>query len=399
MTKSTRVIAETHSSPHAPSYDEIFKKDTAFISISGVGSQSTGNTCIDSVTTGCRYIDVKYGTKGVVRDAIAAFQDMRCVNNQCAFRVGNHNKDTQERVKNLTRAIVDCLTRDKYKYVVVIGCSHGSLIVHAAFLHVQMMVARELLANKLFIFTVSSPYYLPKDLVPQATRGRLPKLVNAYHKKDPLVNTLQFSLLCNKLYNLSCSKVPDLSMVKPDTTFYSAAVVSFWLDKVSLFKKKKTLYTLREAHTGKYHYDPINATMVIDGNAHIQALVENTPLAVNDIRKWEIFEKPSMRYHHATTYLLVPMFAASYLTHLRAIENTVPISMAIQEEKSKKEKVWDRFYTLCSDEQASSIIRLTDTKRTHKVYERNDGTKYIKVSGENVLLSSIRGKYRYVRDQ
>ncbi len=362
-----------------PKYDDLFEKNTAFIMIQGVGSTCNNDLCVMDVPNENIFYKLDYKSRGVVSDFIQARYDATCKDGSCEHRIGTAREHTRERLNNLTNIIVACLNNNhQIKKVVVIGCSHGSLIVHGAFLRVQMMVDNSKIAEKLFIFTIGSPHYLPKDLVPTISSLTHPKLLNAYHVDDPIINLLGSKLIPEWVFPRQIPVLQGVTISEP-----------YQMTEPAEFKAESE---------GKYYYDTSTSTLVVSGNYHIEAFFSHYKIeefqgrAAQDIIKYKRKHLTSLSsaYHHVTPYILLPLFSSDkHLYTLKFVDTTRKFANCVgQIGGARKDK---------------KVIRLTETNKVYTVYVNNEGKTYIKTRGKRgentktIMLSSIRGKYRYVR--
>ena len=330
-----------------PNYCNVFKEKTAFIIIEGVGSFGD-KVCIKVGTQ--QYYKVAYNSQGTFNDILAARHDT----NNIAKGSLAARPNTLDRLRNLTTKIIGYLNNQEFDKVVIIGCSHGALIVYGALLRVQMMVESDLIKTKLYVFTIGSPYYIPKDLL--LNDQNTPKLLNAYCADDKYIKCINFLpswMVCTKLPK---NKTPPNVPLYDESKAILIVPKTFYNGKVIDFDRR----VFPEDILGQFNYE-------------------------------------SEYYTHTTPYILSPVF--SDCDSLGILENIGTPNYLISNLGVKG-----------CDKQGgakSSVnvrVKLLKTNKTYKVYVNSAGKKYVKFrgtkgSGENVLLSSIRGKYRYVRDQ
>ena len=140
----------------------------------------------------------------------------------------------------------------------------------------DMSVTYEQLANKLYIFTIGSPRYLPAGLIPSETVPQPPKLLNVYYFDDPVVNSLKF--------------VP---------TFIFAKRIP---QNLSLYKEP--------------YYDPINAIYIVNETNAMVCLAHTS--ADYDLK---LREANKTYYKHISPYMLLSLFKNDkHLFHLHNMD-------------------------------------------------------------------------------
>jgi hypothetical protein len=340
----SRVKPEPILLPDFSKYTD-FEKNTAFVIIFGVGSKGR-DLCIKVETN--YYEEVSYNSQGGLRDVFEAQQNAKDLAKSGNIHIIKQH--TRERMKKLTESIKKYLIHPDIRKVVVIGCSHGSLLVHGAFLRVQMdmQVTYDLIATKLYIFTIGSPRYLPADLIPSIAGSPLPKLLNVYYNEDPTVNALNY--IPKFIFDKRIPKNLDRPRYDKDTAIYI-----------------------------------VNETNAMVCLAH-----------TNASEKVKVTEADTAYFKHSSPYILCSLFQNDrhpfHLHYMQHLYNTGT-------DFSPQCKMSTVKYVARTQEGGSKklTVKLTDTGRLYRVYFNKQQRKYIRRKGEHVMLSSIKGKYRYVR--
>jgi hypothetical protein len=119
-------------------------------------------------------------------------------------RNANLNYDKlHDRVQRLINLIFDLLN-DNIN-LVLIGISHGSLLIHQAILFLKQSFI-DFVKYNIFIYTIGSPRYLPKDLLGSSES---PRVINFYHEKDEFNKILKSAFD----FGVKSLRVPDLSNI------------------------------------------------------------------------------------------------------------------------------------------------------------------------------------------
>lgn len=355
----------TPSSPRLPDniklqyYD---LQDTAIIRIEGMGTNSP--SICKSVPgppdnlkgpKNVHFVNVTYASRGMTRDAISLRS------NSMSLRSGSpdiaNGRESQRRLFELINKIKMYLTSEMNK-VIVIGVSHGSLLVHAAFLKLQMDIdlTPENL-SKLHIYTIGSPRYLPKGLLPEG------RLLNFYHVKDKMIR------LVNMLPFGGC-KVPDLQQAEEQL-------------KRAFHDSETSL------QPGEHLYDPDNAIVYVN-KRNFQPDNITTPV-VQDYYYMPISESRvsptfDLALFHAYPYILYPImdFNTRYaMSELTFFDNT-----------NNPFKLVDCHGTAASQGGANKKQHIKYQNKVYKIRKDKVG-KYITIKKVKTYLKEIRGKYRY----
>lgn len=120
----------------------------------------------------------------------------------------------QTRFLKLVELIEEKLSSENQ--VILVGISHGSLLLHAAILRLQIKLDNLLLLNKLTFYTIGSPRY-PQPWL-------LSKLINFYHEKDTVLRGNLGILKIAHARNPFINKKSNQVMPIDNSSFVSSAV-------------------------------------------------------------------------------------------------------------------------------------------------------------------------------
>jgi len=180
------------------------RNNTVFIVIDGIGTknQSFCNSLIHGDT---RYIFeiFNYDSKNMISDMYTAVKDLSIIRSEKDI----NNFGRQARLTCLISKIKRYLTDDKIDRVITIGISHGSIIMHGAVLSIKNGSIDDKYMNKLNIWTLGSPRYIPQTLLPLLEENK-PRILNFYNTSDSIIRSL---CIINKL--IPSIQVPNLHHV------------------------------------------------------------------------------------------------------------------------------------------------------------------------------------------
>ena len=329
---------------------------TATIMIGGVGTSV--EYCFTKTVNETMYRLIDYSSKGLVRDVINAKDDL------AHLHENKQLSNNRTRLFKLTQAIKDCLTSDKnYERVVVIGVSHGSLLVHGAILRLKMdLTIPTEKFDILHVVTLGSPRYLPKGLTNH--------VYNFYNMSDTIINLLR---RCRNLIDYievpnqpsKTAKWIDLDTTLDATVKQTSGEQTFTTSK-KLNKTISKYYSITENHC---------------------TFVENEEFYCFGI--YNIFNKfitdnvTAVSWHHSVSFNLFPLlrYDAMYFS-------------ATSTERFDGDTTFNKCEAVTVGGHKNQVKFMT---RTHNV-KRNkaNNANYILVDKQKIYLSSIRGKYRYI---
>lgn len=353
-------------------YDTLTK--TAIIRIEGMGT-NTLSICKQkkkSEKENVFFENVSYASRGITTDAKHLLRHSSSFTEN-GFDYSKEGRRSQRRLFELIKTIKNRLVDTTIETVIVIGISHGSLLGHAAFLKLQMdmEVTRDHL-NKLHVYTIGSPRYLPKGLLADT------KLLNFYHVKDKMIR------LVNMLPFGGC-KVPNLKKAEENME------KAFGPSSTTLPADEHQFQAYDKETDPKHHlYDKDNAIVYVNRSNFIPDVLRSE-IHINHPSRYYIptFEKDASGFFnfglfHATHFILYPIMDYTTMWYLDAFpENNIP------------------GFTPCSSVVATAGIGGANKKQhikfQHKVYKiRKDKVgKYITIKKVKTYLKEIRGKYRY----
>lgn len=126
-----------------------------------------------------------------------------------------------------------------YLNIVLIGFSHGSVLIQAVILKIKMkgIISREVLKERITIFSVGSPNIIPPDII---SKDKTNKIFNIYNIYDNILSLGRIFKITKKDY------IPDLSKSHIRTLNFSEG---FWksndnnvMFKYSFDKEKRIIY-------------------------------------------------------------------------------------------------------------------------------------------------------------
>jgi hypothetical protein len=323
--------------------------NTAIISIYGIGN---------NVPTKCNHVErlnvysvnINYESTmnshlfGILDDVYTLLKD--------GHNLKYHNTISQDfhshaRLFKLQNAIKKFILMENLNQVILIGASHGSLIVHGAFLKLQM--DHEVLPihlAKLKIFTIGSPRYLPK--------GLLPNLLNFYHVQDDMIH---FVKKLNIVSFISGFRVPDLAKIAKDVLQIDCNSLkhehAYDADNALVYVNKCNFVKQGDAGKQGYNYNNYLAPYYEDG-----------------------LDKDKKKYiFHSSIHNLYPIM--NYDTRLFMDPKTIYLEK-----------------TDCNMSGGASKQYVKYKEKFYKLRENKKG-KYILVLRAKTYLTTIRGKYRY----
>ena len=169
----------------------------AYIICGGVGTRDVFDPCIHH---GNSYEVVNYGIDSFKWDVLCVFDIVSVIRDIMSMNEfessndphGNNYEAIRSRPKRI-RMIVDKikakLLDDDYPTVVLIGFSHGALILHGAILRLMCCIdVTSVHLNKIRFYTVGAPRY-PSPLLLKAYESESEThLYNVYHQNDQMLN-------------------------------------------------------------------------------------------------------------------------------------------------------------------------------------------------------------------
>lgn len=186
------------------------------------------------------------------------------------------------RLTNLTNAIKISIMNNIYKQVVVIGSSHGALLVHGAILKLKMdlSIDENLHLGKLTIITLSSPRFIPKGLLKNE------KVFNFYNTQDKLIHIYR---KCRFLVDYL--EVPD----EPTFDWISEALKD---KSVSQSENQIKFEETNKPNRPNYKYKESKGVVFVK-DIHLYCL------GTSEV--WESMQEHLFGWYHAIPYNLFPL--------------------------------------------------------------------------------------------
>lgn len=363
---------------------------TVFITIRGVGTNEKDSSRMITArtkTVGLMYfINVDYESFLVPIDIIHAGIDIH--------RIGSQNKKITrgERLNKLTTIIKESLSNKDIKNVIVIGNSHGSILVHAAVLKLRMDVLCDKYINKLCVWTFGSPRYLPQGLLPYMPDGflsDLPRVLNVYNVLDPYIRKLYFLRMI-----MTSLQVPNLNNIDTNYAFLEYPQTTNDANDANYANyANANANALKEKP--KYYYEQNKGFLFVKNSEYYSN--------ANNLEFSKI--KGSIVKYHVTLLNLFPLLDQYYLYIIdfpHWVDNDNPmcnlngmIKYIITYEKGSSNTS-----SSCATSSNGGTIRkhlyLCDNRKKSYIVKIDSNGKYIIIGGKKVYLRNIRGKYRYL---
>ena len=299
------------------------------------------------------YEYVNYGSKSVFKDLLSAIRDMKTLASSKTYI----NLIKEENVEKLKNVILKYIENEEYKdhKIVLIGVSHGSLIIHKAIIDMQNSSQN---FNRLYIFTLGSPRYLPKNLLENNDYNKQPKVINFYNVKDQIVKLL--------------------SKIQPVTKYIKVPNKQFVKD--SIINEYETIINEYEKLTKntKYCYQEKDDSVFV--------LVNIDKLYNKDLKNMSSVVK-----NHASIFNLFPIISYFHLHNI--------FYNNLLNNNSNNGYILEKCITDSNNNIRGGSVKYLTYLLNKKQYviKQDEYGKYILYKKQKVYLKDIKGKYRYVR--
>jgi hypothetical protein len=188
--------------------------------------------------------------------------------------------------------------------IVVIGVSHGSLIVHSAILKIKAIYEPiddliNIFTNRIIVLTLGSPKYLPKTLLNRSSISdnmemKYGNVYNFYNVKDKIYNILH-TIRYIGINNLSYLTFPTLIREKSSDASYN-----------SISEKEKILLGLIPREFPKYKFDREKHIFFVKNTENLKYIKESPP---NDYLIKKLSESTlSIIFYHSVLFHFFPIF-------------------------------------------------------------------------------------------
>lgn len=317
---------------------------------------------------------ISYGSKSIFLDLASAIENIRRV----AHEIPPSNKMLlgRKRLHELENRLVYYLTKTKDINIVVVGISHGSIIVHSAILKLKMHLdstIQDNLNKRVTIVTLGSPRYLPVKLLSSG------KIYNFYNIEDPLVF---------KLSSLPYVKVPSLDSINIDKDINPA-----------IEKSTNAPENYNKDELPKYYYNKNKGIVLV---RNIEAFVDVYYPEFNYGKKPEdtFKEYSDIAKYHCCPFNFIPLMDVSIVAML--------MSYFRDKDEDKALKAKGSYITDCNNpplplpkplpeggaKSTKTHILYRPNKRQYKVKDSHG--KYITIQKQKAYLKDIRGKFIYI---
>jgi len=237
MLGCSKIAPEEEFTPYIPPAHKptlVFRelKETVIIKMQGVSNREPF-FCKQIFEKDVRFINQPYNTKGIFNDIKQLFSNVK------NFPFNDH-----ERIYLLMSTLKYYLQMKRFTTIYLIPVSHASVVAHAAVLKLKTDPKLfSLIAEKLRIFTVGSPKYIPYGFL---EKGRL---LNFYHIKDPYLPLLRL---------FKCFTVPSkIKWTAPGFILYNEQKALVITNKESIQKGSRI---------EKYHVSLLILDYILDPN-------------------------------------------------------------------------------------------------------------------------------------
>jgi len=363
-------------------------ENSTFIMCKGVGSYLK-DTCRIKLKRNIKFVTFNYESETqqklyrspfIVLDVLCLFNDMKQL---AKTEDGYHNNDIlkkrTDRLTNLVSQIKTALMDDSMNNIVLIGISHGSILMHAAILRLQIELHDVSLMRKIHFYTIGSPRHPQPWLLSQYEKGRSMKLINFYDVRDKVLQNF----------------TPVLKFFKARNPF---------MNNIGY----------------KYSLVNIGSLPVFDVDSFFRIIRHTNESVLTALT-------PVSNYHndlyHINTYMLYPLFLDTlYLQEFEAGIRDKNYIGYINELKYDDSPLWGLFFNdtpwelfrkdkdgltqgiqPCSPNEGGGYngkrrIILIATKKKYIVrIDKDNKKKYVLMGKQNkVYLRDIRGTYRYL---
>jgi hypothetical protein len=205
------------------------------------------------------------------------------------------------------------------KKIVVIGVSHGSLIVHSAILKIKAIYTPiddliNFFKNRIIVLTLGSPKYLPKTLLSNTQQINdemnmiYGNVYNFYNIKDNIYSILS-KIKSLGINSLSYLNFPELSREFNDNSNY-----------ISIEDLDKRFNDITHELYPKYKFDTINHIFFVKNTENLKYTKENSPN--NNLIRILSKELSSIIFYHSVLFHFFPIFEDNLhiIHYMRKIE-------------------------------------------------------------------------------
>jgi hypothetical protein len=344
--------------------------NTAIIRMEGVSNNSATicKTINNPKIPNAFFVNVNYASRGIFKDVSTLSTNAKAIDEGRL----SESEYSHRRLFELIETIKKYLKDARIERVIVVGVSHGSILVHAALLKIQMDMgvggvvrsARDhinlidAINSKLEIYTIGSPRYLPKGLLMEG------KLLNFYHVKDKWIRIVHLLPFAKGFQVPNLSKINMGDGKDPDKadSLYDESKALVFVNKCNFMPKPRTEAQLKLGYTPyymPYYESDINPTLDFS-IFHAAPAILYPLMDINTRYILSRFDIDDNDIHHK------PIFNPCYPPATRG---------------GSKAKQYIKFQ--------NKIYKIKKDKIS--------SNKYITVKRVKTYLSTIRGKYRYTK--
>lgn len=167
---------------------DVRSSKTKIILIHGLGTKLNPRTN----TSGDKITLCNYASKGVLIDVVTLMKDLKT----------GEIKTRRKRLDDLISTIKTAISEAKYDQVVLIGCSHGSMIMYGALVEIEADITVPLpYLNKLRFYAISPPTFFPANTLSYNMLPGTLAFAHIHYKDDPFYNkSVQFPNTINNIF-------------------------------------------------------------------------------------------------------------------------------------------------------------------------------------------------------
>jgi hypothetical protein len=236
----------------------------------------------------------------VINDLLTGRRDARNLSDGTTIKTDSARKAIR---LNKLISIISFYMKYTDKKIVVIGVSHGSLIVHSAILKIKAIYEpvddlMNIFTNRIIVLTLGSPKYLPKTLLKNKISDDMEMIYgnvyNFYNVRDTIYSVLN-TLRTSGINNLSYLTFPTLTNEKSIDVSYT-----------SISDREKILLGLIPREFPKYKFDTENHIFFVKNTENLKYIKETPP---NDYLIKNLSESIlSIIFYHSVLFHFFPIF-------------------------------------------------------------------------------------------
>jgi len=285
------------------------EKQIVFIYIGGVSSSDIDFTKKYNKDDGTEYIfeSVSYKSSKspdyVIDDILTGRMDAMKLETDGEIKTDSERKELR---LNMLVSIISFYMRYTTKKIVIIGVSHGSLIVHSAILKIKSIYTpiedlMNIFKQRIIVLTLGSPKYLPKNLLSSLSTSdeitmKYGNVYNFYNIKDKIYYLLDIVKTIG-LNELSYLNFPNLN-ISSDSGY-----ITYGSGDVN----KRVFYSSEPHLNPKYKFDSSTHIFYVKNTEYLsftKPLFDSNNLLIYELCKNTL----SIIFFHSVLFNLFPIF-------------------------------------------------------------------------------------------